>query len=237
MFSAFRTTRRDQIGLLLAGFALGALMPHGPAYGGIADEFAATLTSPSHQQFMAWRTSRKVHETKLDSYWAVVEGKRAERRKKKAAKLELTPADYVQTFPPTYDGPQLPPALLKAWNQYVAAEEAKQPPVPVKELPNVEDFLAAARSIYGFTPERVSERAFKDRYAEEALALGLTKTQVVRVYALETGGQGTADMQSGVHPITKRGKPISTALGYAQLLDANSVSELAKHGGRFIARL
>ena len=74
MFSAFRTTRRDLIGLLLAGSALVALMPHGPAFGGIADEFAATLTSPSHQQFMAWRTSRKVHETKLDSYWAVVEG-------------------------------------------------------------------------------------------------------------------------------------------------------------------
>ena len=52
----------------------------------------------------------------------------------------------------------------------------------------------------------------------------------MRIYALETGGQGTYDMQSGFNPITKQGKPISSALGYAQLLHANSTSELVKHG-------
>jgi hypothetical protein len=52
----------------------------------------------------------------------------------------------------------------------------------------------------------------------------------VRIYALETGGQGTYDMQSGFNPITKTGRPISSALGYAQLLHANSTSELVKHG-------
>jgi len=146
----------------------------------------------------------------------------------------------VQTLPPEYDGPRLSPDLLRAWNRFIAEEEAKVPPPPVpppKEIPALEDFIAAAQSVYGFVPERVSERTFKGRYAEEALALGLRKDQVVRVYALETGGQGTADMQSGIHPISKRGHPISTALGYAQLLDANSVDELAKHGGRFITRL
>jgi hypothetical protein len=227
---------------LAAAVALAAapVLAYAPAvHAGIADDFAARLTPSQHQQFQAWRTSRRVHEAQVDAYWSAVEGKRAERRKKKSAHLDLTAADYVQTFPPKYEGPQLPPDLLRAWTKFVAEEEAKQPPPPVppKEIPSLDDFLAAARSVYGFTPERVSEREFKDRYAEEAMALGLTKSQVVRVYALETSGQGTADMQSGVHPISKRGRPISTALGYAQLLDANSVSELAKHGRRFITRL
>jgi hypothetical protein len=207
------------------------------AHAGIADEFLARLSGVQHQQFQAWRTSRRVHEAQLDAYWLQVETKRAERRKKKAAKLDLVSADYVQTFPPRYEGPQLPPDLQRAWAKFIEDEEAKNPQPPPKEIPGLEDFLAAARRVYGFEPERVSERAFKERYAEEALALGLSKAQVVRIYALETGGQGTADMQSGVHPIRKTGKPISTALGYAQLLDANSVSELARHGRRFITRL
>jgi hypothetical protein len=60
---------------------------------------------------------------------------------------------------------------------------------------------------------------------------------VVRVYALETGGIGTYDMQAGIHPIKKTGHAISSALGYAQLLDANSVNELSKHGEFFMQRL
>jgi hypothetical protein len=60
---------------------------------------------------------------------------------------------------------------------------------------------------------------------------------VVRVYALETGGNGTADMQSGINPITKKGRPISSALGYAQLLHANTIGELVKSGDGFVARL
>ena len=52
----------------------------------------------------------------------------------------------------------------------------------------------------------------------------------MRIYALETGGQGTYDMQAGFNPLTKQGRAISSALGYAQLLHANSVGELVKHG-------
>ena len=66
--------------------------------------------------------------------------------------------------------------------------------------------MDAAKRVYNFTPERVSEKEFKLRYAEEASALGLTKEEVVRVYALETGGVGTYDMQSGVHPSNKAGR-------------------------------
>jgi hypothetical protein len=44
-------------------------------------------------------------------------------------------------------------------------------------------------------------------------------------------------MQSGTNPVTRVGKPISSALGYAQLLHANSTSELARHGEGFVRRL
>ena len=67
--------------------------------------------------------------------------------------------------------------------------------------------------------------------------MGFTADQIVRVYALETGGIGTFDMQSGMHPVTGKGKPISTAIGYAQLVDANSVDAVAAHGGRWAKRL
>jgi hypothetical protein len=86
-------------------------------------------------------------------------------------------------------------------------------------------------------PKRASEQEFKRKYAAEALRLGLTKDQIVRIYALETGGMGTYDMQSGFNPVTKQGKAISSALGYAQLLHANSTSELVRLGDSFIQRL
>jgi hypothetical protein len=234
-----KTCTRRQILALAAGLSAALTVPGiGSARAESAmDEFMGRLNATQRQQFQGWRAARRAHDAQLDSYWQVVEAKRAERRKKKAASVALLANDYVQTFPPVYGGPQLPPDLLKSWTKFNEEQDARQPAPPPKEIASLEDFLAAANGVYGFVPERVSERTFKDRYAEEALALGLTKTQVVRIYALETGGQGTADMQSGVNPITKRGKPISSALGYAQLLDANSVSELAKHGRKFITRL
>jgi hypothetical protein len=61
-------------------------------------------------------------------------------------------------------------------------------------------------------PTPTPELDFKRRYAREALAAGLSKDQVLRIYALETGGQGTHDMQSGINPVTKQVVPISSAL-------------------------
>jgi hypothetical protein len=145
-------------------------------------------------------------------------------------------ADYVDTYPPEYSGPNLNADLDRRWAQFREAAERAQPDKK-SEIPGIADFLAAARQHYHFEPERVPEREFKRRYAEETLKLGLTKGQVVRVYALETGGVGTADMQSGVHPVSGKGKPISSALGYAQLLHANTIGELVKHGDEFIKRL
>lgn len=197
--------------------------------------FAATLAASERRQFETYVAARAFYNLTVDEYWSAVEEKRAVRRKKRAADTPISSKDFVAGFPPEYTGVQLPADLAKRWAAFQEAQkEARPPPEP---RPGVADFLAHAKQQFGFVPDRIPEREFKRRYAREALAVGLTKDQVVRVYALETSGLGTADMVAGIHPITKKGSPISTAIGYAQLLSANSTSELVSHGPGFIARL
>jgi len=196
----------------------------------IGEALAARLTQDQQRVYVLYLRARKAFENELAAYWIAVEEKREGRRRKRAQNVAFTADDYIADQPPKYAGPSLPPEIAR-----IVAEV--KPPEPEAPKPQVADFLAAARAEYGFSPTPLSEREFKRRYAEEALRLGLTKAQVVRVYALETGGRGTIDMQAGIDPETKKGKPISSALGYAQLLTANSTSELLKHGDGFIQRL
>ncbi len=137
----------------------------------------------------------------------------------------------------------------------VAAAIGKDLQAAAKRIPMVDDFLAAAKKNevfdpmdafkakddptlgkpvpgYAFTPDRADELAFKTSYAREATNAGLTQAQVTGVYAFETGGNGTAALQ----PI-RDGSGISTALGYAQLLAANTAGMMADHGERFAKRL
>jgi hypothetical protein len=216
--------------------ALLCAMPLPRAFAASTVEFLSSLTDAEITNFQSWREARQAYEQKLDGYWDKVDSKRSERKKKRASKTPFDGNDYVMTFPPTYSGPKLSADLAKKYAKFSDDQEKAQP-TPPKEMSTVADYLDAAKRVYSFTPERLSEKDFKRRYAEEAAALGLAKDQVVRVYALETGGIGTYDMQAGIHPIKRTGRAISSALGYAQLLDANSVDELAQHGAIFIDRL
>ncbi len=224
--------------VLLFAMALALALSDVPARaadGSIASSFATRLDADKRKEFEAYRLAMASHDSELDAYWRQVTDKRALRRSKKKQGATLTREDYVATFPPEYKGPSLSARLAKLWEEH----RHKNAPSRArgKGIATVADALAAARKHYNFAPSRIPEREFKVRYAREALTLGLTKEQVLRVYALETGGQGTADMQSGINPITKQGRPISTALGYAQLLHANSVDEIDNHGDKFVARL
>lgn len=229
-----RVTRLSALLLLLVAAAASGL-PHS-AFARTTAAFKQTLSDHDLKVFEEYIAARSVFDFKLDAYWREVTDKRALRRKRKAAKVDLRPDDYVQSFPPEYKGPYLPVSLQKRWQEFIA-EDRTTPVTPPDPKPTVSDFLSLARAHYGFAPERVPEREFKRRYAREALALGLTKSQVVRIYALETSGLGTADMVAGIHPITKKGSPISTAIGYAQLLAANTINEIRKSGPGFIERL
>jgi hypothetical protein len=222
--------------ILRAAFALAIAaaaftpMPSGASAQGTPKELADKLTPTQLTAYEAYRAARDPFERQFKIYWHRVEAKRDARKAKRMLGKEYGPEDYIAVQPPKYAGPELPADIAKILT------EVKQPD-PERPLATVADFLASAKEQYGFVPTPTTEREFKRRYAQEALALGLTKDQVVRIYALETGGQGTYDMQSGFNPITKTGRPISSALGYAQLLHANSTSELVKHGERFARRL
>ena len=199
-------------------------------------DFLSSLTEQEIHDYQEWRDARQAHNARLDAYWNKVDAKRSVRKKKRSSKSPFDADDYVMSFPPEYTGPKLTGTLATKYAKFTASQKSAQP-TPPKEMPTVADYLASAKRVYNFVPERVTEKEFKRRYAEEAIALGLSKDQVVRVYALETGGIGTYDMQAGIHPVKKTGRAISSALGYAQLLDANSVNEISKHGAMFADRL
>jgi hypothetical protein len=198
--------------------------------GSTEEEIARRLTPAQQQTWSEYRAARGAWERTYRAYWRKAEARRTARRAKRASGHAVTAEDYVTTHPPRYQGPELPADIARI----VASV---RPPVRERPLPAVADFLAHAKKQFGFVPKRASEQAFKRSYAIEALKVGLSKDQVVRVYALETGGLGTYDMISGTNPVTKQGKPISSALGYAQLLHANSTGELVKHGEAFAKRL
>jgi hypothetical protein len=226
------TVRRTT--LLVLGFAFAAtLLPAAaPAMAAeISQELAQRLTPSQRRGYEAYQTVREQFDIQLAGYWRAVDAKREARRARRLLGQTYTADDYVSTQPPKYLGPELPPDVAKIIAQLNPVET---PPPPLAAL---SDFLASAKLQFDFVPTPATEQDFKRSYAREALAVGLSKDQVVRIYALETGGQGTYDMQSGINPITKRGRPISSALGYAQLLQGNSVNELVKHGDAFAKRL
>lgn len=228
-----RLAQRAAASLLVALLVCAAMVVVPPASARADDRVDAMikrLDARERRVFLEWHAAQKKHEAARDAYWKKVQSTRTQRRKKIRAGRSVSSKDYIMSFPPEYSGPKLPSRIARIWGEL-------KPPVERKPVPSVEDVLESAKTVYGFVPERIPEKEFKRRYALEALAHGLSKEQVVRVYALETGGRGTHDMQAGVNPVTGRGTPISTALGYAQLLHANSVNELVKHGTTFIARL
>jgi hypothetical protein len=233
---ATTTLRMAMAGLALAALCVAAA-PDSAVAARSAERFAKSLTAAERKLFEEYLSAKATHEFKSDAYWREVSDKKALRRGKRGRGQAISPADYVTTFPPKYAGPELPASLARRWEAYQAEDEGEKKRKPSKPLPGLAEFLAAAEAEYDFKPERIPEREFKVRYAREAVSLGLTGEQVVRVYALETSGLGTADMVSGIHPIKKTGKPISSAIGYAQLLTANTTDEIAKHGGKFLARL
>jgi hypothetical protein len=190
---------------------------NGPAAMSVAD-YQAKLAQ--------YLQARQDYDAEADAYWNAVIEKRHVRNAKRRDHLPIQLADYVLSQPPLYAGPPRPinPAAP-------GPEPSERPPIPL-----VADFLKAAAEQYGFVPQRPpSELDFKRAYAKAASAAGLTRDQIVGVYAFETGGNGTYDMQAGVS--ATRPNAISPAIGYNQLLSTNSVSILAESGTRLLAAL
>jgi hypothetical protein len=160
------------------------------------------------------------------AYWNSISEKRQLRNAKRARGEPLSVSDYVLAQPPVYTGPPKPRNPLKP----------ETPPPPRVYVPLVADFVAAAREEFRFFPRfPQNETEFKRAYANVALASGLTRDQIVRIYGFEATGNGNYDIEAGLE-YNKHGRAITTALGYNQLLATNSVEILAEKGDEFIKR-
>src|SRR6478736_7450435 len=176
-----------------------------------------------------YQEARAAFEEEADVYWNSIAEKRRGRNARRREHLAIALDDYVLTQPPVYTGPRRPVSP--------EGEEAPEPkPRPHKAIPLVGDLLQAASEHFQWTPQKPANDAeFKRAYARVAAAAGLTREQAVRVYSFETGGNGNYDMQSGYRGPGTR--PISTAIGYNQLLTTNSVELIAEQGGEIIKAL
>lgn len=169
--------------------------------------------------------ARAKHEAVAVPYWSRVGEKRQARIAKRRHGEQVTLDDYVLEQPPVYAGPVCPrdPSVKQ-----------EDQPADMPELPVVADFLRNAKEHFGFEPEQVNELDFKRAYVKVAAREGITRDQVVRIYGFETGGNGKFDAQAGLIFNKPGARAISTALGYNQLLTANTTSLLAGKGSRFV---
>jgi hypothetical protein len=218
--------------LVLISIALSGLAPAKAMEPTPAHEATAQLVSDAKSEYLrklaAYQAARQAFEELSAPYWDEVRQKRQLRSTKHRNGETIVAQDYVLTQPPLYSGPPrpVPPPDVR--------EELPRP----RALPVVADFLRHALEQYRFAPARpASEIDFKQAYAKIARAAGLTREQAVRIYAFEVGGNGKYDTQAGLEEDRPGAHAISTALGYNQLLNTNSVEIMAEQGERFGAAL
>jgi hypothetical protein len=205
-----------------------AAVPAAPA-NAFAQAASPQAIAEYKRKLKEYTEARAAFDEEAGAYWSSIADKRRGRNAKRRDRQAIALDDYVLTQPPLYDGPPRP------------VDPSPQPepePRPRKTIPVVADLLKAAAEQFQFTPQRpVNELDFKRAYARAASAAGLTREQAVRVYAFETGGNGTYDMQSGLSASRPGSRAISTAIGYNQLLTTNSVELVAEQGDALIKAL
>jgi hypothetical protein len=193
----------------------------------IATTAVTDAKSEYEKKLAEFNAAWQQYEGVAQPYWTSIEEKRALRRAKRLNGEPIVD-DYVLFQPPAYTGPARPV------NPFPEPER----PSEVVKVPTVPDFLKSALEQFQFTPTRPkSEIEYKKAYAKVAAAAGLTRDQAVRVYAFEAGGNGKYDVQAGLEYERANAHAISTALGYNQLLNTNSVELMAEQGDKFLAIL
>jgi hypothetical protein len=199
------------------------------AAGAMAQAASPQAIAEYRRKLGEYQQARAAFEEQAGAYWNSIADKRRGRNAKRREHSAIGLDDYMLTQPPVYTGPK-PPVNPEP-------EPAQKRPER-KHIPVVADLLKAAAELFQFVPQRsLQEVEFKRAYAHVASAAGLTREQAVRVYSFETGGNGNHDMQSGLSASRPGSRPISTAIGYNQLLTTNSVELLAEQGNEFVRAL
>ena len=190
--------------------------------------FDSPAVAEYKRRLAEYEEARAAYEAEASAYWNLVAEKRRARNAKRREKVALAAEDYVLDQPPAYEGPKRP------INPNPEPEPEKPGRSP-KYIPVLADFLAAARQHFDFVPQRpANEVEFKRAYVRAATAEGLTRDQIIRVFAFETGGNGAYTMQSGFASGRPDAHAISTAIGYNQLLTTNTVELIAEQGEHFV---
>jgi hypothetical protein len=207
--------------LHLVVVVLAAALTGAPAHAqGVLSDYQARLAE--------YLQARQAYDAEAEAYWNAVSEKRRLRNAKRRDRQPIELTDYVLTQPPLYTGPRRP----------IDPQAPGPPPSERAPIPVVADFLLAAAEQYNFVPQQpASDLDFKRAYARAARAAGLTREQIVGVYAFETGGRGAYNTQAGLEPPGPGKHAVSPAIGYNQLLSTNSVSILAEHGSRVLTAL
>lgn len=190
-----------------------------------------------------YKQAKERYDTRLNDYWSNV------------VKTRKTQG-FVNDFPPRYEGPPKPKGVT----------EPKEPKTLPRLNDMLDGSRNLNRLITGdpnqpdYSIRRVTEDQFKQNYAAEVLktgtANGLTpevvRNIVQRIYAFESGGAGTHEMLSGMpQDLLKADKPgettiadqrrafrpVSTAIGYTQMLQYNTVRQFDVNGGEMSQRL
>jgi len=210
--------------LTISALALALLVPRA---GDVLPSVVAEAQAVQATSWKEYQAARAAFDAEASAYRTSIADKRRGRNAKRREHLAITLDDYVLTQPPVYTGPSRPPGPSPE-----AAPEHR--PRIYKPIPVVADLVAAASQYFQWTPQQpANDLEFKRAYAAFASAVGLTREQAVRVYAFETGGNGTHASQSGFHGT----RAISTAIGYNQLLTTNTVELLAEQGEGFVKLL
>ena len=189
------------------------------SFAGLEQANAATY----QEKLSAYRSAYSAFQVKSDRYWAEISRKKKIRSDRRKAGKTIKRKHFVLSHPPKYTGPKRP----KNPNAVASTGKKKK---KRSTLPRANDLRAAMRDIYGVKLLKYKEKDYKLAFAREAKRHGVSAEQVIGVYALETGGLGPYDRVSGEIPRMNRkcrvtkyvGRPASTALGYFQLLSANT---------------
>jgi hypothetical protein len=162
--------------------------------------------------------------------------------------------NFLADFPPVHSGMDNP----REWFQSDSLHPKQG------GLPSLHDIVEASKSLlreafgdkkcHDFSLHRVDEDTFKQHYAHEAVKQGAkygfdkknVQNVVQRIYAFEDGGWGTHETLSSMPEILLKPEnqalrnsyhPLSSAIGYNQLMMFNSVSDVRGHGDEMSTRM
>lgn len=231
-------TKFLRLWLLPAALPLLATIAHAqqPPVSKDAPPAAAPAASPQAMAEYRRRLRDYTHawqsfDTQASIYWSEIVDKRRTRLAKRRNGQTVSLEDYVLTQPPVYSGPPRP----------VDPSAPDRPPPATRDtkyVPTIPEMLASAQKYFQFAPQRpASEIEFKRAYAKAVAAEGVPPDLAVRLYAFETGGIGTYDVQSGLLNARPGAKPLSAAVGYNQLLITFTMHLLADQGDDFVRAL